>query len=451
MIKGKEKLDLTNGSIGKTLFHLSTPIIIINLLRMAYNIGDTFWLGQLSNEALAAIGFGFPLIFLFISLGMGVAVAGSVLVAQFEGGGNEKMVNFSASQTLTFSFIVSLIFGLIGFVAAEDLLILYGASEKVVSLGVSYLQIIFLGLSFMFGFAVFIALMRGYGDTRTPMFVMLFSIVLNVLLDPFLIFGWSFFPKLGIEGAAIATIFCRSLAFLIGLGMLLRGWKGLKISPSKMIPDLSFLQRLLKIGFPASIGATGRSVSVNVLVAIVGMFSTSVIAGYQVGTRIILVLFFSAMSVSRGVSTMTGQNLGAGNFERAEKVNYIGAKYLFLILTGIGIVLFLFPKPFVSVFTNDGEIVAIGGEFLRYTALSIGFIGIMRVFAGGFRGSGKTLTAATISIITLGIIRVPTAFTTSRFLGPTGIWMAFPISNILGATIAYFWFRRGTWKQRIVS
>ncbi|KXB03470.1 multidrug transporter MatE, partial [candidate division MSBL1 archaeon SCGC-AAA261O19] len=264
MIKGKEKLDLTNGSIGKTLFHLSTPIIIINLLRMAYNIGDTFWLGQLSNEALAAIGFGFPLIFLFISLGMGVAVAGSVLVAQFEGGGNEKMVNFSASQTLTFSFIVSLIFGLIGFVAAEDLLILYGASEKVVSLGVSYLQIIFLGLSFMFGFAVFIALMRGYGDTRTPMFVMLFSIVLNVLLDPFLIFGWSFFPKLGIEGAAIATIFCRSLAFLIGLGMLLRGWKGLKISPSKMIPDLSFLQRLLKIGFPASIGATGRSVSVNV-------------------------------------------------------------------------------------------------------------------------------------------------------------------------------------------
>lgn len=450
MIKGKKKLDLTDGNIGKTLLHLSTPIIIINLLRMAYNIGDTFWLGKLSKEALAAIGFGFPLIFLFISLGMGFAVAGSVLVAQFEGSGNEKMVNFSASQTLTFSFIVSLIFGLIGFVAAEDLLILYGASEKVVSLGVSYLQIIFLGISFMFGFAVFIALMRGYGETRTPMYVMLFSIVLNVLLDPFLIFGWSFFPELGIEGAAIATVFSRILAFAIGLGMLLNGWRGLKISLSKMIPDFSFLKKLLKIGVPASIGTTGRSVSINVLVAIVGVFSTSVIAGYQVGTRIILILFFTAMSVSRGVSTITGQNLGAENFDRAEKVNYIGAKYLFLILTGIGVIIFLFPKIFISVFTNDKQIVEVGVEFLRYTALSIGFIGVMRAFAGGFRGSGKTLTAAAISIITLGVIRVPVAFTASRFLGPTGIWLAFPISNILGATIAFLWFRKGTWKQTII-
>lgn len=451
MIKGKQKLDITEGSIGKTLLHLSAPIIIINLLRMAYNLGDTFWLGRLSSEALAAIGFGFPLIFLFISLGMGLAVAGSVLVAQFEGSENEKMVSFSASQTLTFSVIVSLMFGLVGFVAAEKLLILYGASPEVVALGASYLRIIFLGISFMFGFAVFIALMRGYGDTRTPMFVMLFSIVLNIILDPFLIFGWFFFPKLGIEGAAIATVFSRILAFMIGFGILLSGWKGIKISLSKMIPDFSFLKRLLRIGVPASIGTTGRAVSINVLVAIVGMFSTSVIAGYQVGTRIILVLFFSAMAVARGVSTMTGQNLGAGNFERAEEVNYTGAKYLFLVLTGIGIVLFLFPKIFISLFTNDTQIVKFGTNFLRITALSVGFVGIMRAFAGGFRGSGKTMIAAIISITAIGLIRVPTAFISSRFWGPTGVWIAFPISNILGATIAYLWFRKGTWKQRIVN
>ncbi len=451
MIRGKEELELTDGNIGRALLHLSTPIIIINLLRMAYNIGDTFWLGKLSKEALAAIGFSFPLIFLFISLGMGLAVAGSVLVAQFEGSENKEMVSFSASQTLTFSIVVSIIFGIFGFFSAEKLLVLYGASEQVITLGVSYLQIIFLGISFMFGFAVFIALMRGYGDTRTPMYVMLFSIVLNIIIDPFLIFGWCFFPQMGIEGAAIATVFSRILAFVIGFAILLSGWRGIKISLSKMIPDFSFLKRLLRIGIPASIGTTGRSVSINVLVAIVGMFSTSVIAGYQVGTRIILILFFSAMSVSRGVSTMTGQNLGAGNFDRAEKVNYIGAKYLFLILTGIGIIIFIFPKILISVFTNEEQIIKHGVDFLRYTALSIGFIGIMRAFAGGFRGSGKTLTAAAISIITLGIIRVPTAFTASRFFGPSGVWMAFPISNVMGATIAYFWFKRGTWKQRIVD
>ncbi len=451
MSKGKDESNLTDGSIGRTLLKLSAPIIVINLLRMAYNIGDTFWLGQLSTEALAAIGFGFPLIFLFISLGMGLAVAGSVLVAQFKGSENEEMVSFSASQTLTFSVVVSFLIGLVGYVVAEDLLTLYGASEEVVSLGTSYLQIIFLGVSFMFGFAVFIALMRGYGDTKTPMFVMLFSIVLNIVIDPFLIFGWYFFPELGIEGAAIATVFSRILAFLIGFGILLSGWKGLKISLSKMVPDLSFIKRLLKIGIPASIGTTGRAISINVLVAIVGMFSTSVIAGYQVGTRIILILFFSAMAVARGVSTMTGQNLGAGNFERAEEVNYVGAKYLFLILTGVGVILFIFPKMFVSVFSNDVQVLKFGADFLKITALSVGFIGVMRSFAGGFRGSGKTLTAAAISLITLAVIRVPIAFIASRFLGPLGIWISFPISNVAGATIAYLWFRKGSWKQRIVN
>ncbi len=450
MFKEKENIDLTGGDIGSSLLYLSAPIVIINLLRMAYNMADTFWLGQLSKEALAAIGFGFPLIFLFISLGMGLAVAGSVLVAQFEGSNNEKMVNFSASQTITFSFIASLLFGLVGYFTADELLAIYGASEGVLPLGYSYLQIIFLGLSFMFGFAVFIALMRGYGDTKTPMYVMLFSIVLNIILDPFLIFGWGPFPALGIEGAAIATVFCRGLAFIIGLAILFSGLKGPKISLSRLIPDFGFLKRLLRIGIPASVGTTGRSVSVNVLVAIVGMFSTSVIAGYQVGTRIVLILFFSAMAVSRGVSTMTGQNLGAENFERAEKVNYLGAKYLFFILSGIGLVIFIFPEPLISLFSNSAEVVRFGSEFLIYSAPSLGFIGVMRAFAGGFRGAGRTLTAAAISIFSLAAVRVPIAFIVSRFLGPTGIWIAFPISNIAGATVAYLWFRKNTWKQKIV-
>lgn len=452
MFKEKENLDLTGGDIGSSLLYLSAPIVIINLLRMAYNMADTFWLGQLSKEALAAIGFGFPLIFLFISLGMGLAVAGSVLVAQFEGSENEKMVNFTASQTITFSFIASLLFGLLGYVVGDELLAIYGASEQVLPLAYSYLRIIFLGLAFMFGFAVFIALMRGYGDTKTPMYVMLGSIVLNIILDPFMIFGWGPFPVLGIEGAAIATVSCRALAFFVGLYILISGSKGPKINPSELIPDLSFSKRLLRIGVPASIGATGRSVSVNVLVAIVGMFSTSVIAGYQVGTRIVLILFFAAMAVSRGVSTMTGQNLGAENFQRAEEVNYMGAKYLFLILSGIGFAIFLFPEQLISIFTTSVEVVNFGSEFLLYSAPSLGFIGIMRVFAGGFRGAGRTLTAAAISIFTLAAVRVPVAFLTSQFLGlgPTGIWIAFPISNIAGAMVAYLWFRRGTWKQKIV-
>lgn len=450
MFKGKKDLDLTNGNIGRSLFHLSLPILIMNLLMMTYNLTDTFWVGQLSTEALAAIGFAFPLIFLFQSIGIGLAVAGSVLIAQYEGSGNKDMVDYTASQTVMFGVLASIGFGLLGYISAGKLLAIYGASETVLPLGFSYLRIIFFGIWGMFGFMIVRSLMRGYGDSRTPMYIMAGSIILNVILDPILIFGWGFFPSLGIEGAAIATIFSRALAFGMGLWMLNWGGKGVEINLSEMVPDFGFWKKILEVGIPASIGTAGRAVSVNLIVAVVGMFSTYVVAGYQIGIRMVMLVLFSAMAFGRGVETMTGQNIGAENFERAEKVVNTGAKYLFIVLSIVGVVFFLFPDFIVSAFTNDPRVIGHGSEFLRYVALSVGFIGATRAFLGGFRGAGKTLVAALLGIITVGIIRFPTAFAASRFLGPVGIWLAFPISNVAGAIISYLWFKRSKWVQKIV-
>lgn len=444
-------MDLLNGGIGSLLLYISTPIIIINLLRIAYNVVDTFWLGHLSTKALEAIGLGFPIIFLLISIGMGLAIAGSIFVAQFEGSEKDDMVNFAAAQTITFSLGASILLGGIGYFLAEDLLRIYGASPRALTLGTGYLQIIFLGLFFLFGFGVFIALMRGYGDTVTPMYIMLGSVIANLILDPFLIFGWSIFPELGIEGAAIATVFCRGAALLFGLYILFTGVKGIKISPSKMLPDFKFLKRLISVGVPASIGSAGRSVSVNLLIAIVGMFSTTIVAGYAIGVRITMVLFFPAMAVSRGVSTMAGQNLGAQNFQRADDVVKTGAKYTFLILSAAGLLIFIFPEILTSIFSEDPRVVEAGSNFLRWTALSLGFVGIMRSICGGFRGAGRTLWAALITIIALGFVRVPIALFASLSIGATGIWIAFPISNISGASVAYLWLKGKDWKQKIVE
>ncbi len=450
MFKGKKDLELTDGSIGWSLFHLSLPILVMNLLMMAYNLTDTFWLGRLGSEALAAIGFAFPLIFLFQSIGIGLAVAGSVLIAQFEGSGNDEMVDYTASQTVTFGILASVLFGFLGFVFAEKLLTIYGASETVLPLSLSYLRIIFFGIWGMFGFMVVRSLMRGYGDSRSPMYIMAVSIALNVVLDPFLIFGWAFFPQLGMEGAAIATILSRILAFVVGLLMLNWGRRGLEIHISDMLPDLGFLKKILEVGTPASIGTAGRAISVNLIIGVVGMFSTEVVAGYQIGLRFIVLVLFSAMAFGRGVETMTGQNIGAENFKRAEEVVGIGAKYLFAALSVVGLFFFLFPDFIISIFSNDPEVIRHGSEFLRYAAFSAGFIGAMRAFLGGFRGAGRTLTAAILSIITMGVIRFPSAFMLSRFMGPVGIWLAFPISTIGGLAIAYFWFKRGEWEEKIV-
>ncbi|MFP4589317.1 MAG: MATE family efflux transporter, partial [Candidatus Acetothermia bacterium] len=270
-------------------------------------------------------------------------------------------------------------------------------------------------------------------------------------LDPFLIFGWGWFPALGIRGAAVATVFCRGLGLLIGLWILFTGRKGLKVHFKFLRPDLAFFKRVARIGVPASVEGTGRAVSVNALLSVVGGFATTVVAGYGIGIRVFSTAFLPALAISRSVETMTGQNIGAGRFDRAEKANYLAAVVMFLGMTLLGLVCFIFAPSIISIFTLDQEVVEVGSTFLRYIALTFGFVGAMRVFSGGFRGAGKTLVAAAIAILTLGIIRYPLALLLSSRIGPTGIWSALAASNVLGLIIAAFWFRRGTWKQKLVK
>jgi len=446
LFKGPEEFDLTSGSIGKPLFFLAMPIVVTNLFQTAYNLADTFWLGQYSTDALAAISFAFPMVFLLISLGMGLSVAGSVLVAQYTGAGRDRDAEYAASQTMTFALLASILLGVAGYFLVEQFLGVMGASPDVLPMAASYMEVISLGLAFMFGFFVFIALMRGYGDTVTPMLVMFGSVVLNIVLDPFVIFGWGPFPEMGIEGAAVATVFSRGLALMVGLVIMFRGTRGVQIRLADMVPDLTYLRRLVRIGLPASIEGTGRALSMNLLLFIVALFPDPVVAAYGIGTRVFSVIFLPAIAVARGVETMTGQNIGADAPDRAERAATLAAKVLFVVLSAGGVLVWVGASPIADVFTTDPEVVAITTEFLRYVALTFGFIGIMRAYTGSFRGAGKTLTAAAISVVMMGVIRFPIAWFSADLVGRTGIWLAFAISNVAGAVIAYLWYRRGTWR-----
>jgi putative MATE family efflux protein len=462
IFKGKDQLNLTEGPIGKPLLYLSLPIVITNLLQTAYNLADTFWLGRYSTEALAAISFGFPMVFLIISLGLGVSTAGSVLVAQYTGAGEERRAEFAASQTVSYAFLASVVLGGIGYLVVRPLIVLLGAPPEVVDPATAYLQVISLGLPFTFGFFIFLALMRGYGDTITPMVVMFGTVVLNIAIDPLLIFGVTTpavtvggltllpaipFPELGIEGAAYATVFSRGLAMLVGLGIMFSGTRGVQIHAGELVPEASYGRKLLEIGLPASVEGSGRALSINALLVIVGLFSTPVVAAFGIGIRLLSVIFLPAIAVSRGVETMTGQNLGAGEQDRAERANYLAARWLFGILAFVGVLIFLFPRPIVAVFTTDATVIEEGVTFLRFVALTFGFTGIMRAFTGGFRGAGHTMIAAAIAILMLGVIRLPVAWVGANLFGPPGLWASFAVSNVSGAVIAWLWFRRGTWRS----
>jgi putative MATE family efflux protein len=457
LFKSQSELDLTEGSIPKSLFYLSLPIVITNLLQVGYNLADTFWLGRYSTDALAAISLGFPLVYLFISLGLGLTVAGSVLVAQHTGAEQSAEAEYAASQTVVYTLLAGLALGAIGYTIVGQLLQVFGAEQSVLTLAIDYMEVISLGLPFLFGFTVFIALMRGAGDTVTPMLVMLGTVVANVALDPLLIFGVGPFPELGVEGAAIATVVARGSAMLVGIAIMLRGAHGIRIRPRQMVPDIGYSRRLLRIGIPASIENTGRAISVNAVLVIVTLFSTSVVASFGVGIRVFSMVFMPAIAVDRGVEAMTGQNIGAGREDRVVATNRFAAKASFLILSALGVLTFAFAPEIIRLFDDSPAVVAEGATFLRWIAPTFGFVGILRAYSGGFRGAGKTLTAATIAVVLFGFLRLPIAYVASQGLvpldiwlfgsrTPSGIWFAFAISGVVAGVVAAVWFELGNWR-----
>ncbi|APW98289.1 MATE family efflux transporter [Halobiforma lacisalsi AJ5] len=468
LFRGPEALDLTSGDIGWPLFYLSLPIVVQNLFQVLYNLADTFWLGRHSTEALSAITFAFPIVFLMISLALGVSVAGSVLVAQHTGAGNEERAAYAASQTMAYAAVISIVLGVLGYVFVDDITALLGVNETVAPLVVEYMRVYAVGLFAVFGFAVFLALMRGYGDTVTPMYVMAGSVILNIVLDPILIFGFDANPLLGvlglggletaaleatgftgwgIGGAAIATVGSRALALAVGLAIMFRGKRGVRIRLSEMVPDLLFGRTILTIGLPASVEGAARSLSITMLLVVVATFPNAVSGAYGIGTRVFSVIFLPALAVSQGIETMTGQNIGAGKVGRAAETNHFGARAMLGLLTVGGGLIVLAAGPIASVFSPDPAVVDHATTFLRVTGLTFGFIGVMRAYTGGFRGSGHTMIAAAISLVTLGFVRLPVAWIASSTFDVMGLWIAFPISNVVGGIVAYLWFERGTWRD----
>ncbi|MFB6070702.1 MAG: MATE family efflux transporter [Halanaeroarchaeum sp.] len=444
------------------MLELAWPMVVIQLLQVAYNLADTFWLGRLSANAVGALSLAFPLIFLLISVGGGFTTAGSILVAQYTGAESEGSAGMVAGQTLSFVTMLAVVLGVVGFFATDAMLGLLPADAKtaefVIPLASDYMRIFFLGQPFLFGFFVFSSLMRGYGNTRVPMRVMAISVGLNVVLDPFLIFGWSVFPAMGIEGAAIATIFSRAVATIIGVYILFQAGVGPSVSVADMVPDLSIIREIVTIGVPSAMEQSMSALAMITLTAMVASFSPPVVAAYGLGNRLISLVFLPAMGLGRATNTMVGQNLGAQKADRAARTVRLAAAVAAGVLLLIAVVAALFPEPIISVFMkadteNALETIALGSEYLRIRTVEFAFIGVLQVLLGAFRGAGNTKTALGLSIVALWIGRVPTvyflAFTLG--LGPTGIWIGMALGNVLGAIVAVAWFLRGTWRETVIE
>jgi putative MATE family efflux protein len=326
-----------------------------------------------------------------------------------------------------------------------------GAEVGVTTQAVSYMRISFIGVVFMFTFFVYQSLMRGVGDVKTPMYIVLGTVFLNLILDPLFIFGYKFIHAYGVGGAAVASIATEGLSALIGVILLFKGKYSIHTKWSDFKPDFGLIKKMFRLGFPSSIEQSTRALGMNIMTFLVVGFGTVAIAAYGIGGRILSFIIIPAFGLSIATSTLVGQNIGAGKIERAEEVIRKGALISFVSLSFVGVYMFLTARPLAALFVpGDTEAILSSAHFIRIISLSFGFIGLQLIYNGAFRGAGNTFIAMVLSIVSLWIIQFPIAYILSYHTnwGETGLWLSYPIANVITALIAYLWFKQGSWKNK---
>ncbi|MCK4445054.1 MAG: MATE family efflux transporter, partial [Thermoplasmata archaeon] len=413
----KMQKDIVSGPIVKTLVILSWPIMLTHLFQIMYNLIDTYWLGKISVEAVAAPTLAWPMVFLLISIAGGLSVAGVSLVSQYVGAKNEEEVRKSAGQVTALLTTIGIIISAVGILASDAILQFIGAEQDVLDLASPYIKIIFASMPWMFLMMSYSFILRGWGDTRTPMYISAFSVGLNIILDPILIFGIpSVVPALGVTGAAIATFIARTIGGLLVLYLLFNSKKTLTISRKDLKIEKQKAKQIFKIGIPASVGQALVSFGFVIMVSLVARagleagMGKEVIAAYGIGTRIINIIFVIIGGLTGAAVTMIGQNLGAGKPDRAEKVLYRTVALTMLILFICTFTFYIFRTELYGIFIEDATVIAEGGIYLTIFGLSTAFFGVYASSLSAFQGAGRTVPTMILGIIRLWFMRIPLSY-----------------------------------------
>ncbi len=432
--------EILNGNVLKAAFILGWPMMVTSLMQTGYNLADTFWVGHLakgSGVAIAALNVGWPLIFMFMSFAMGFGTAGTALVSQYTGAKNKKMVIKVSGQMLFFSMILSVILSVTGLALLPFIINAIGPPQSVTNITIAYTSIIFVSIPFMFITVVFTMILRGWGDTVTPMYLNGITLAINVILDPIMIFGWLGFPEMGVVGAALATLISRIIFAALSIHWLFSGRLEIRLTRESLRPDWGIVKRIIRIGLPSSIGMTFTSIGFVVLMFIVANVPypdpVYALAAYGIGNRIINLTFIIVDGLAFSLTTIVGQNIGAGKYERAMESYWKIALASFSILWIFSAVFLIAPGPIISAFTNDPDTIKNGIVFMSIIPLGMPFFSLFRSSVGLFSGAGRTEFNMMMAIVRLWIMRLPLCYILGMSMGASGVWYGMAISNMLSA------------------
>ena len=446
-LAGKEQ-DYTRMDLNKAIFMLSVPMILEMLMESLFAVVDVFFVSRLGINSVATVGLTESVMMLVYSLAIGASMAVTAMVARRIGEKDRDGACIAAIQSLYVAISISLLISLSGLFYSEEILRLMGAEEEIIKTGAVYTRWM-LGSNLVIMFLFLInAIFRGAGDAFLAMRALWIANILNIILDPVLIFGWGPFPAMGIEGAAVATNVGRGIGVSYQLYHLFNGKGVIKIARQHIQLRLDIIKRLLKVAS----GGTGQfliaSASWIFLMRIMSLFGSEALAGYTIGIRVLIFTILPAWGMANAAATLVGQNLGARQPERAESSVWRTAFYNMVFLGVVSIIYFVTASQVMAFFTDDEKVIQLGKQCLQYVSLGYVFFAYQMVIIQAFNGAGDTRTPTILSFFCFWLFQIPLAYALAVIfeLGPRGVFLAIAISESTLAVVSILIFRKGKWK-----
>jgi putative MATE family efflux protein len=433
---------LGDAPLGRLLIKLSLPGIATTITTSLYNIVDTIWVSKIGYEAIAALTIVFPYQILNYAIGGGTGVGIAALVSRRFGENNPEAANKAAGQIFFVSAAWGLLFILLAVLFSDKILLFFGATPDIMTYSKQFMVITSFGAPLVIFAVVTANLLRGSGDAVKPMIIMVSSTVINVALDPFLIFGIGPFPEMGVSGAALSTVIAQACGALLGLYYLLAGKTAYHIKLANLRPNLSILKDIYRVGLPSAVTQIMESLVFVLFNKLVSSFGSLMIAVLGIVMRISDFTFMPVMGVSQGLLPIVGYSFGAGNYKRLWQAVKLASLGIMALMAVITIFFVIFAPQIVGIFSNNPDLTAEAVPAMRIMLLTMTLFGPTVMFVTTFQGLSQGTKSLFLSLLRQFIIFVPALYLLHYFFGLYGIWWSWPASDVLSIVLVGFFIYR---------
>ena len=442
--------NITEGGLRSSVWKLAMPMMAGALLQNLFSLVDLFFIGRLGYISVAALSISGVIISVLMMVAIGISTGTTALVAHFIGKKDYASADNTLFQTVILSIICSVGMALTGLFEITNILHLFGASSDIIPAASEYLKISFIGSISIFLFIGMNQALRGSGDAVTPLKILAIANILNITLDPLLIFGIGIFPQLGVAGSAAATIISRAIGIIIILRHLIFGNSSLHFHKDNLKVNPVIMSRIIRIGFFASLEILLRQLSLLLLLRLINYFGITCLAAYGIAIRLRMSVMMLGFGMGIASSVLIGQNMGAGQPKRAAQLGWKTLKYYEFIVIPIAVIFFIFSPQIIGLFSNNNNVVKLGSDFLRFIALTLPFLASSIILGKGMSGAGDTIAPAAMTGISQLGLRIPVAYALVIIfkMGNNGIWLGINASDIFQALVMTWYFKRGFWKKR---